>query len=209
LKRKRAEERRKKLAGWAFSQNYNFDPSRNGHIDDIYPQFKCLRHGNERYGYNIIEGTFGGLPFRSFDYHYETHSTDSKGNRQTQHHYFSAVAVDAALPLKPLFIRNERIFDKLAEFVGFDDIDFESTEFSKQFYVKSPDKKWAYDVLHQATMEFLLASPRFYLELQGCHVMAYRNNTFTLEDIAGALQVISGILHRLPESLQQELKEVR
>ena len=39
---------------------------------------------------------------------------------------------------------------------GFDDIDFESAEFSKRFYVKSPDKRFAYDVVHPRMMEFLL-----------------------------------------------------
>lgn len=41
---------------------------------------------------------------------------------------------------------------------GFDDIDFESVEFSRKFFVKSPDKRFAYDVIHPAMMEFLLAS---------------------------------------------------
>ncbi|MCZ6810529.1 MAG: hypothetical protein O7D97_00875, partial [Planctomycetota bacterium] len=55
-----------------------------------------------------------------------------------------------------LLIRREGMFDKLAGAFGFDDIDFESAEFSKRFYVKSPDKRFAYDVIHPRMMEFLL-----------------------------------------------------
>ena len=50
------------------------------------------------------------------------------------------------------------LFDKVAGAFGFDDIDFESSEFSKRFYVKSTEKRFAYDVLHPRMMEFLLAA---------------------------------------------------
>ena len=63
----------------------------------------------------------------------------------------------------------------MGEFFGFDDIDFESDEFSREFCVKAADRRWAFDVIHQATMEFLLAAPRFTIELAGPRVMAYRD----------------------------------
>ena len=209
LKHQKSEGRKKQLAGWAFSKNLNFNTARDSGIDNSYSYFKCLQRGENRYGYNIMEGNIGNRQMRAFDYHYETHNTDSKGQRHTQHHYFSAVVVEANLPLKPLFIRNEHLFDKLAEFVGFDDIDFESTEFSKKFYVKSPDKKWAYDVLPQATMEFMLSAPHFDIEFGGRQVIAYRNNTFKALEFEEALNLVNGILDRLPESLIQELKGVK
>lgn len=205
IKHKKAEGRKKELAGWAFSKGLSFNPGRDGNIDNRYP-FKCLQRGDNRYGYNIVEGNISNRPVRAFDYHYETHHTDSKGNRRTTHHYFSAVIVDANLPLKPLFIRSENLFDKLADFVGFNDIDFESAEFSKKFYVKSPDKKWAYDVLHQATMEFMLQSLQYDIEFSGRHVIAYRNKTLTAGYFEEAINLVNGILDRLPESLIQELK---
>lgn len=201
LNRRRKESRRRELAGWAFSRNLNFIDANDGEMEDRYPNFKCLQQGKHRYAYNIIEGSIENRKICAFDYHYET--SDGKNTRDN---YFSALVIDAGLPLKPLFIRDENFFDKVADFFGFDDIDFESSEFSKKFYVKSPDRKWAYDVLHQETMEFLLGSPRFYLEFHGKHVIAYRKNTFTVKDFEAAIQVITGILNRLPKSLVQELK---
>ena len=154
-------------------------------------------------------GTAGQRVTCGFDYHYETHSTNSKGQRQTHHHYFSALVVDAGLPLKPLFIRPEGFFDKVTEFVGFEDIDFESAEFSQKFYVKAPDRRWAYDVLHQKTMELMLAYPRFHIEFQGTQVIAYHDNrTFSLGEFSSALKVVTGILDYLPESVVRELKEL-
>ena len=117
----------------------------------------------------------------AFDYHYETYSS-SKHGRRTNHHYFSAVIIAPNMLLKPLFIRPEHFLDKVTEFFGYDDIDFESAEFSRKFYVKSPDKKWAYDVIGQPTMEFLLAAPRFTLQFAGGGVIACHGQTF---EIAG------------------------
>ena len=79
-------------------------------------------------------------------------------------------------------------------------------EFSNRFYVKSPDRKWAYDVIHQATMEFLLANPTFHLQFSGRHVIAYRNEKFTIADFTAAIAVIEGMIDRFPEYLIRELK---
>jgi hypothetical protein len=201
LNRRHRESRKRELAGWAFSRNLNFIDANDGEMQERYPHFKCLQQGKSRYAYNEIEGSIDNRKVCAFDYHYETND-----GKNTQHHYFSALLLDAGLPLKPLFIRNENFLDKVADFFGFDDIDFESTEFSKQFYVKSPDRKWAYDVLHQETIEFLLGSPRFYLDFHGSHVIAYRSKVFTVTEFEDALRVIAGILDRLPESVVQELQ---
>jgi hypothetical protein len=201
-----ARKRRKELAAWASARGFSFDPGEDGSVDGRYPGFSCLERGDDRYGYNIMRGESGKLPFCAFDYHYETYSYDSKQRRQTHHHHFSAAIVEAGLPLKPLLIRGETIFDKVGEFLGFNDIDFESAEFSRRFCVKSPDRRWAFDVLHQGAMEFLLNSPRFDLEFQGRSVIAYRNGTFTLEDFGDALTVTRGLLDLLPESVKDELK---
>jgi hypothetical protein len=67
-----------------------------------------------------------------------------------------------------LEVRPEGFGDTLKAMVGLDDIDFESEEFSRRFYVTSGDRKFAYDVIHPKMMEFLLARPCGRLELGGC-----------------------------------------
>lgn len=206
LAHQQAKKRRMALAAWAASRGLAFDPSHDSQMDDRYPAFKCLRQGDNRYAYNVMEGRTGDRRISAFDYHYETHSTDSKGHRTTHSHNFSAVIVETGLPLKPLWIREEHFFDKIGEFLGFDDIDFESTEFSREFHVKSPDRRWAFDVLQQSTMEFLLESPRFALEFQRSEIIAHRDRTFKPEDFEAALEVIEGVLQRLPDYLLGEMK---
>jgi hypothetical protein len=118
------------------------------------------------------------------------------------------VIVDTGLPLHPLIIRPENFMDKVTQFLGFEDINFELNEFSNRFHVTSPERQWAFDVLHQATMEFLLESPMFSLELRGRHMIAYRGSRMAAGEFEQALGVIEGVLSRFPEYLLRELKGV-
>lgn len=199
-----AAQRRKAMAAWAAAHGMSFDPSHDNGMDDRFGEFDCLRQGSDRYAFNRMAGEWAGRGFLGFDYHYETHSTDSKGRRTTSHHHFSAVILDSKVPLRPLFIRPEGFFDKVTEFFGYDDIDFESAEFSRKFYVKSPDRRWAYDVIHQRTMEFLLAAPRFTMEFDRHHVIAYRSGQFKAAEFAAAAEVVAGMLERMPEYLVRQ-----
>jgi hypothetical protein len=202
-----AEKRKKELAEWAAGRGFSFDASSDYDFENRFGEFEALRQGDSRYAYNIIKGIFAGYPICAFDYHYATHSTDSKGRRQTHHHHFSSVIVEARMPLKPLRIRTEGFFDKIGEFFGMDDIDFESAEFSRTFHVSSPDRRWAYDVLHQKAMEFLLASPRFTIEFQTGRVMTSGSGTSTAADYESALEVTTGLLGMIPSSVRRELNE--
>jgi hypothetical protein len=199
-------KRRKQLLAWAEAHVLSFSEARGNAMESTYPQFTCLHQGSNRYSYNHLTGKWKEHDFLGFDYHYETYSYDSKGRRQTNHHYFSTVILTSPIPLQPLFIRPEGIFDKVTEFFGADDIDFESTEFSKKFFVKAPDKKWAFDVIQQRTMQFLLDSPRFNLQLGYKEIMAYHNSTFSAEQFEQAADVICGILERLPDYVVQQQK---
>lgn len=204
----RARKRRRELQGWAAGKGYSFDPAARESLDYRFGAFSCLKRGANRYACNLIGGTEAGRAFRAFDYHYETYSSSSsKGGRRTHHHWFSAAIVEAGLPLKPLVIRGETFIDRIGEFLGMDDIDFESAEFSRRFCVKSPDRRWAFDVLHQAAMEFLLASPAFNLEFAGTSVIAYREGILAPADFAAALGLAGGLLALLPPSVAQEIKE--
>ncbi|MCK5558540.1 MAG: hypothetical protein KAJ01_09180 [Candidatus Hydrogenedentes bacterium] len=199
-------KRRKELTAWARSKGLRFTPSKDPGMDQRFPGFKCLRQGRNRYAYNIMEGDWSGRPTIAFDYHYETRSSDSKGRSQTHHHHFSAVIVRSQQLLKPLFIRPEHFFDRVTEFFGFDDIDFESAEFSRKFYVKAKDRRWAYDVIHTRTMQFLLDMPQFTIQFDPLHVIAHRSSKFKTSEFEAAVKLILGILDRFPKYLVEQLK---
>lgn len=203
------KKRREELATWASSQGFSyFEKSRETDFHQRYPGFDCLRQGdNNRYATNCIQGTLNGRNILAFDYHYETESRDSKGNKSTTSHWFSGVLVDSGLPLKPLQLRPEHLFDRLGQLVGFHDIDFESVEFNKAFVVKAQDRRWACDVIQPATMEFLLASRRQKLAFSGRWVMSWGDSTFSVQEFTESLTIANGVIDRMPDFLVQQLRE--
>jgi hypothetical protein len=192
-------KRRKELAAWARARGLSFSREKIRGMDDRYPEFKCLRRGRSRYAFNVMTGALRGVPVTAFDYRYVT---GSGKNRRV--HHFSAIIVHSSLPLKPLFIRREHAFDRVTEFLGWDDIDFESAEFSRKFYVTSPDKRWAFDVIHQQMMEYLLAAPSYSLQFDTGNVIAWKSSRFRGRDFDEAFGLIKGMLDRLPEYLFRE-----
>ncbi|MFC1794029.1 hypothetical protein ACFL3Q_10640, partial [Planctomycetota bacterium] len=50
--------------------------------------------------------------------------------------------------------------------VGYDDIDFESHEFSRKFCVRSKNKKFAYDVCNARMIDFLLSNTDLSIEIE-------------------------------------------
>ncbi len=202
----RAEQRQQALRALAIRRGWQFRADQDASIGARYGDFSCLQQGSARYAYNLLTGAAPAGPMCGFDYHYETYTTDSKGQQTTNHYQFSAVIVDVGLPLQPLLIRPETFLDRIGEWFGIEDINFESDEFGRAFYVKAADPHWAFDVIHQATMEFLLAAPRFTLQFAGTQIIAFRPSVFEALEFVQALDVIAGIIDRLPEYLLRDLK---
>jgi hypothetical protein len=203
---RQAARRRNELTALAVRLGWTFRSENDRTLAEQLGAPRCLQQGSNRYAYNVLEGRYHERTIRAFDYHYETYSTDSKGNRQTNHHRFSVAVLETGLPLKPLLIRPEGFFDRIGEFFGMDDIDFESNQFSREFHVTSPDRRWAFDVIHQATMEFLLEAPRFTVELHGPRVLVYRGGHFQPAEFETAIRLANGIIDRLPNYLLTEWK---
>lgn len=154
------QKRRQELSELATELGWRFDPSHDSSHEERYPQFGIFTRGHSRYAYHSLRGEFviagESWPVVMGDYHYRKTSGTGK-NRRTRTYRFSFLILDLPhLHSCDLAVRQEGVFDKLAGMIGFDDIDFESAEFSDRFHVKSSDKKFAYDVLHPRMMEFLL-----------------------------------------------------
>ena len=189
-------KRGKELAAWAASKGLSFSAAKDRAFADQFLAFRCLHRGRSQYAHNVAQGAWNGRYVYAFDYHYVTGSGKS---RRT--HRFSSIVLRSSVSLKPLHLRPEGILDRVTEFFGLDDIDFESAEFSRSFHVKSKDKRWAYDVLHPRTIEFLLSMPRFSIQFDDRYVIVWKDHRFEPEAFETAIHIAEGILDRLPEYL--------
>ncbi|MDH4042977.1 MAG: hypothetical protein OEW06_00820 [Gemmatimonadota bacterium] len=150
-----AAKRREALRGIALSMGLDFRAA-DDHDFDSYHRHGPFQQGQRRHAYNRIFGTvpIEGETFALTmgDYQY----TVRRGKHHETHRFSFALF---GLPwggVPHLAIRREHIGDKVLGAIGFDDIDFESEEFSRRFYVQSNNKRFAYAVVDPRMMEFLM-----------------------------------------------------
>jgi hypothetical protein len=196
-----AQKRRQAMLELAARLGLRFDPGNDRDLARRYSFLDKLRAGSNRYAFNILSGDYQGHGVTAFDYHYETHSTDSKGRRQTHHHYFSCFILRLPRSFPELVIGREGFFSKIAQAFGYDDIDFESHEFSRKFCVRSPDKKFAYDVCHARMMEYLLANDDLTIEIDQNSLALTFGSRLTPERIEPNLKRLVTLRSLLPEYL--------
>jgi hypothetical protein len=191
-KRAQALEAVARRMGLQFSKTGGQELLANVGIIDAMPR------GNSRRVKFVLHGNYRGLDVRIFQYVYET---GSGKNRQTHRNTVAWARVPAAWPR--LTIVPEHLGHKLFDALGGDDIDFESDEFSRRFWVRCPDRKFAYDVIHGRAMEFLMTPGWTRWELHGALLVLWEmNHGLDPSDIEPAFERIVGFLQLLPSFRQ-------
>ncbi len=166
----------------------------------ISPYWRFFRLFSRGHSHKVIcraRGEYRGHSIEIFDYQYTTGS-----GRSRQTHYFTPLFVHTQWPLGKIIIRPEGFFDKVAAVIGFDDIDLDSREFNKKFYVKSPDKKYAYDLLHPRAMEQLLKHSGITVETGGRSYLFYYDGKMNLREVPDFLDTGIEFAELLPGFLK-------
>jgi hypothetical protein len=152
------------MASFARAMGLDYFPDRDSDFPEAQ-NHKWFQQGHSRYTKHRIEGIREIRDERFVVKMGEHHWTTGSGKHK-QHHSHGYLLIRPTWPALPnLEIRREHFFDKIGDALGFDDIDFESAEFSRKFMVKSTDKKFAYGVVHQRMMEFLMAGDGYPIDL--------------------------------------------
>lgn len=194
-------KRQTALQQLAASLNFRF----SAHEDrGIAKRFHFLEHfgmGSNRYAQHIFTGESGGEAVSFFEYHYQTSSSDSDGNSKTQHHYFSVFTLSMPRSFPELVIKPEGFFAKLTQAFGFDDIDFESLEFSKRYQVESRDKKFAYDFCNARMIDYLLNKQNLVVEVEHRTLALTYRGKFSTHTVRGHLRQLQQIRSLIPSHL--------
>lgn len=205
-------KRREALAAFALQGKWDFSPAKDTGIGRLC-DFDMFNRGTERYAYNTITGKaeYGGYPCEldMGDFCYTIEHRSSKGHRTKTRHHFSYLVVK--LPFRDfpaVKLRRERLLDKFVQAIGFEDIDFESEEFSRAWCVTSNDKRFAYDLIHPRTMEYLMQiAPPKLIELQAGRICV-TNGTgrWTVEDFRKRMNWARNFVGLWPEHLAAGLR---
>jgi hypothetical protein len=165
------QKRRELLMQWCATSGYQFTVE-----DDQWCQRWSgppFNDGDNREAHNVITGKLAERPFAAFDYSYETHSSDSKGNRTTTTHHYAVTSLQLPTALPLLQVTPESVFSRIGNVLGLDDIELESEDFNRRFRVHAGDRKFATDVLSPRTMEALLDAPTMSWRIEGVDILTW------------------------------------
>ncbi|MDX2175000.1 MAG: hypothetical protein SF028_00870 [Candidatus Sumerlaeia bacterium] len=201
---KAARRRQEALAAFAAQYGWTYLPARRTDLEGRWPKFPFLRQGDRRYAANYLEGEWRGHRACAFDYHWEE-TTGTGEDRRTTSYAATFVIVSPSLRLQPFAVRPEGIFDRVAEFFGAQDIDFESAEFSRRFHVSSPDRRWTFDLFHPRCIEFFMAEGFQRMACDGTSLAAdWQTRILTPMEIYQRLERLHRFLDQMPSHLRAE-----
>ncbi len=190
--------RRQKLAAVARELGLTYYPGGRYDFQDKYGFFELFQRGDSRRSYDLIAGYRDGIEVMMFDFSYMTGS----GKNRTRHVKTACIFEFQTERYFPyVHIRPEGFFDKIASAIGFNDIDFESAEFSRKYYVKGQDRRFAYDLVHPRMMEYLLAIGSICIETANTAMLAHHDKKLSPEDWIGLFKRAEGFFGRIPERL--------
>jgi hypothetical protein len=177
------KKRREELALAASQLGLQYSASDPFHLVSL--PFRLFSLGDGRGTENVLWGQWQGIDLKEFDYWYYTESTDSEGRTSRSYHYFSCAVREIPATCAHLTIEREGFMTRLADHLGFHDIEFESEDFNRAFQVKCQDRKFANDVVDARMMQWLLSTQqqghRWGFEMNGPYVMCYTKRLKPLE----------------------------
>ena len=170
-------------------------------LADDYAFLRHLAQGENRYAFNVLSGACQKTEVLAFDYHFETEAKDRKSEDQRLHRCLTAAMVLVPAYFPALHIVPEGLGSSIAEALGCEDIHFESDEFSRAFWVRSKDKRFAYDFCNARVMEYLLANRDLDLQIERCALATVSAAPWTGKEVEYNLRRLLEIRLRLPDYL--------
>ncbi len=176
-------------------------------LDDTFSFFPLFQVGHSRRAYNVAGGTIrlGGITCETLVGDYQYKITTSNGKQTSTTTYTTSFIITRPRLEVPehLQVRREGFFDKIGEFLGMDDIDFESSEFSKRFHVKCSDRRFAFDLFDPRMMEFFLAVEPMQVEFCECVLLTTRGTrAWDAEQFALEFEWVDAFYARVPRHVR-------
>lgn len=201
-----AQKRRGELQALARKLNFEF------RADGGAPAFRFapFHRGHSRRAYHTLQGSVELLGQRcelwAGEWLYkETHGTGK--DRRTTTYRFSYLVCGLPVSVPTVALRREGLLDKFAAAIGFDDLDFESAEFSARYHVKTDARKFAYALLDARMMEFLLAANPPPFQLDGDALFVHDGGTWTAPQVEEYVRFVPEFVGRWPAHVVASLRE--
>ncbi len=193
----RKKKRQEEISALATRLGLRYDPGDPFFIDETMSH-RLFSLGDGRDCENVVWGAWEGIPVTAFDYWYYTESTDSDGHTSRSYHRFSCAMTEFPAACPPLIVTPENLFTRMADGLGFRDIEFEDEDFNRTWQIKCGDPKFANDFIDQRMMAWLqYAGSGWSFEVCGPIVLAYCRKLPT-NQVMNLLQCLKAFTQKIP-----------
>ncbi|HEX2144617.1 MAG TPA: hypothetical protein VHG10_08930 [Glycomyces sp.] len=189
---RRARQRRiAECAGWAAHHGFQYWPEEpSALLMTSQPPFDM---GHSHHALDVFRGTYKQTHLHFFQYRF---TTGSGKESQTHNYQVVAISLPAARPILDVGHENAltRRFDK--------DIEFENQAFNDKFKIESASPRFAYDVIHPRTMEWMLADPRAHVtrwRFEGSWLMTFRKGSLNVNEVFYFADFLHQVLAQVPK----------
>ncbi|MFC4333682.1 hypothetical protein [Salininema proteolyticum] len=186
LRQKKIREYR----AWAAQYGYHYEPSDNSVVN--FSTGDPFQEGRGRTGQDVFRGQYRGMHVIFFQYNYTTGS-----GKNSETHYNQVVAIGLPAPRPRLDIGHEGWFSRKFQ----KDIDFENQAFNDRYRIMSENRRFAFDIIHARTMEWMMADQRALSNqwrFEGPWLMTWRAGELNLQEVFPYLDFLIDVYAQVP-----------
>jgi hypothetical protein len=192
----KSRRRRQEIEALAVQLGFRYDRNDPYNLPERYAHMAFFSMGQDRKATNVLTGKVNGQDVILFDYRFKTGSR--KSENQTTYH-FQAAILGLPIVAPRLTLWRASFINTMASWVGRDDLNFESAEFSRRTCVQCAERKFAYDVFHARLIEYLLGCRDLpNMELNG-PVLVLSTPRGRADQLTGLITIGQEIIRSLPD----------
>ncbi len=193
----RDKMRRDNLAQLAAAMDFEFRPRADELASGRYGHCSLFDRGDARRVRNALIGKVADLDVHAFDYHYALRRSTGKKRSSTTHRQTVIAIRTPGIELPTFSLEREGLFDRIAQSLGRQDIDFDQhPQFSKRFELRGDDEQAVRQLFTPGLVEhFTRTDPNWKIEGAGEWIFFYREHRrIAIKDLQDAIDEVSGHL---------------
>ena len=164
--------------------------------------------GQNRRARDVVAGDYGGAPFQSFAYSYETETRDANGNTSKTTHSFQVTWIPVPAPFPHVRITPDSGWLRALGSLAGHDLNTESAQFNARWRVRANDERTAHGLLTAPMIErFMRADVRDRaVVFQGKRLVSFAPQATDLAELNTVVGMLQDIAALIPPFLIQDLK---
>ncbi len=200
-------KRSKELSRYAEENEWDFGTNISTELQHHYLQFHAFNKGENRFTRNTIRGSFtdhdSDWLFVTGDFHYSDKSWHL-GTSPTGQNVFSYILLRTPFEsIDGLLIKQEDFSTRFSAY----DIAFESIDFNDKYFISCSSKRFAYDLIDQQMIEFLMRSEPSRVEIRNGFCLIFsEKDKWRLQDFKRSVAWMREFCSRWPRYLVSDMK---